>query len=449
MEQGHRENNVAVALERAVLVAALLPNDGLDPHDPLGELRALADTAGAIVVDELMQKRVKPDAKTFIGKGKVLELAEMVKFHNAEVVLFENDLSPSQIAKVEEQVECKVLDRSELILDIFAGRARTAEARLQVELAQLQYTYPRLRAMWTHLDTITGGAPTGIGTRGPGEQQLEIDRRIVQRKKAQLQREIIEVQQRKTREVEARNLDFYTVGIVGYTNAGKSTLFNTVSEGGAYADDKLFATLSTRTRVWKLGDGDEVMLSDTVGFVRNLPHHLVASFKATLEEAVHADLLLIVLDAADANAKRMLETVYEVLDDIGAKDNERLLVLNKADKLEDNSELLLLTREHPGAIAISAKTGVGIDQLVERVRTASRGQTKTLDFTIPHADGKTLSFLENRAVILDRDYGPDHVTLKARIGERQLAMLKANGTQADWQGKHDASGNGWGKPSAS
>ncbi|MFI4860471.1 MAG: GTPase HflX, partial [Phycisphaerales bacterium JB063] len=375
MEQGHRENNVAVATERAVLVAALLPNDGLDPHDPLGELRSLADTAGAVVMDELMQKRMKPDPATFIGKGKVRELAEMVKFHQAEVVLFENDLSPSQIAKVEKEVECKVLDRSELILDIFAARARTAEARLQVELAQLQYTYPRLRAMWSHLDTITGGAPTGIGTRGPGEQQLEIDRRIVQRKKAQLQREIAEVQARKTREVEARNLDFYTVGIVGYTNAGKSTLFNTVSEGGAYADDKLFATLSTRTRVWKLGDGDEVMLSDTVGFVRNLPHHLVASFKATLEEAVHADLLLIVLDAADPNAKRMLETVHEVLDDIGAKDNERLLVLNKADKLEDNAELLLLTREHPGAIAISAKTGVGIDQLVERVRAASRGQT--------------------------------------------------------------------------
>ncbi|MEM9416168.1 MAG: GTPase HflX [Planctomycetota bacterium] len=444
MEQGQRENNVAVALERAVLVAALLPNDGLDPHDPLGELRSLADTAGAVVVDELMQKRTKPDAATFIGKGKVRELAEMVKFHNAEVVLFENDLSPSQIAKVEEQVECKVLDRSELILDIFAARARTAEARLQVELAQLQYTYPRLRAMWTHLDTVTGGAPVGIGTRGPGEQQLEIDRRIVQRKKAQLQREIAEVQSRKTREVEARNVDHFTVGLVGYTNAGKSTLFNTVTEGGAYADDKLFATLSTRTRVWKLGDGDEVMLSDTVGFVRNLPHHLVASFKATLEEAVHADLLLIVLDAADPNAKRMLETVYDVLDDIGAKDNERLLVLNKADKLEDNAELLLLTREHPDAIALSAKTGVGIDQLVERVRTASRGRTRTLDFTVPHADGKTLNFLENRAVILNRDYGPDHVILKARIGDRQLAMLKSQGTKAKWPGKHDASGNGWG-----
>ena len=433
-----------MAAERAVLVAALLPDDGLDPHDPLGELRSLADTAGAVVVDELMQKRAKPDAATFIGKGKVAELAEMVKFHQAEVVLFENDLTPSQIAKVEEQVCCKVLDRSELILDIFAARARTAEARLQVELAQLQYTYPRLRAMWSHLDTITGGAPTGIGTRGPGEQQLEIDRRIVQRKKAQLQREIAEVQRRKSREVAQRNLDHYTVGLVGYTNAGKSTLFNTVSEGGAYADDKLFATLSTRTRLWKLGDGDQAMLSDTVGFVRNLPHHLVASFKATLEEAVHADLLLVVLDAADPNARRMLETVYQVLDDIGATDGERLLILNKADKLDDNAELLLLTQEHPGAIALSAKTGVGVDRLVERIRTASRGRIQTFDFTIPHTDGRTLQFLEHRATILERDYGPNHVTLKASIGERQLAILKSQGTQAQWKGRHDTGGGAWG-----
>ena len=224
---------MAVAAERAVLVGVLLPNDGLDPHDPLGELRALADTAGAEVIDELMQKRAKPDAATYLGKGKLQELKEMVAFHGADVVLFENDLSPSQIAKVEEAVECKVLDRSELILDIFASRAKTSEARLQVELAQLEYTYPRLRAMWSHLERIVGGAPAGIGTRGPGEQQLEIDRRIVQRKKAQLKREIADVQKRKTREVAARNVDHFTVGLVGYTNAGKSTFFNAVTEGGA------------------------------------------------------------------------------------------------------------------------------------------------------------------------------------------------------------------------
>ena len=445
MELGKREQSLAVATERAVLVAALLPNDGLDPHDPLGELRSLADTAGAVVCDELMQKRYKPDAKTFLGKGKIHELAEMVKFHEAEVVLFENDLRPSQIAKIEEIVECKILDRSELILDIFAARAKTGEARLQVELAQLQYTYPRLRAMWTHLDTITGGGITGIGTRGPGEQQLEVDRRIVQRKKIQLQREIAEVQARKTREVAARNLDHYTVGVVGYTNAGKSTLFNTVTQGGAYADDKLFATLSTRTRVWKLGDGDQVMLSDTVGFVRNLPHHLVASFKATLEEAVHADMLLVVLDVADPNARRCLETVSQVLDDIGATKGKRVLLLNKVDLLDNNAELLMLQSEFPEALPISAATGVGTDKLVEVIREASRGQNQTLNLTVPHADGKTLHFLEKRAVIIERDYGPDAVHLKVRIGQRQLNQLKSMGTQAQWEGKNAPTQSIWGE----
>ncbi|MEO0477441.1 MAG: GTPase HflX [Planctomycetota bacterium] len=445
MELGKREQSMAVAQEKAVLVGVLLPNDGLDPHDPLGELRALADTAGAEVVDELMQKRAKPDSATFLGKGKVEELKEMVKFHSADVVLFENDLSPSQIAKVEERVECKVLDRSELILDIFASRAKTSEARLQVELAQLEYTYPRLRAMWSHLERIVGGAPAGIGTRGPGEQQLEIDRRIVQRKKAQLKREIAAVQQRKTREVAARNIDHFTVGLVGYTNAGKSTFFNTVTEGGAYADDKLFATLSTRTRLWKLGDGDQVMLSDTVGFVRNLPHHLVASFKATLEEAVNADLLLIIIDAADANAKRMYETVSEVLDDIGAKNNPRLVVLNKTDKLENNAEVLMLTREIPGSIPASAVTGVGIDKVVDAVREASRGTTRELEMNVPHTDGKTLHFLETRSVILDRDYTNDGVKLRVKLGQRQLDQLQAMGTQAQWEGSSSAPTHGWGR----
>jgi len=445
LELGKREQSVTVAAERAILVGVLLPNDGLDPHDPLGELRALAETAGAIVVDTMMQKRAKPSAKTFMGKGKVQELKEMVAFHKADVVLFENDLSPSQIANVEEMVEVKILDRSELILDIFASRAQTGEARLQVELAQLQYTYPRLRAMWSHLERIVGGSPTGIGTRGPGEQQLETDRRIVQRKKTQLLREIAEVQARKTREVAARNVDHFTVGLVGYTNAGKSTFFNAVTEGGAYADNKLFATLSTRTRAWKLGEGDQVMLSDTVGFVRNLPHHLVASFKATLEEAVNADLLLIITDAADPNARRMLETVCEVLDDIGAKDNPRLIVLNKTDKLENNAEVLMLTSEIPGAIPASAVTGVGIDKIVEYVRDASRGTTRELEMIIPHADGRTLNYLETRAVILERTYENEGVKLRVRLGKRQFAELQAMGTKAVWDRKLTNTPGGWGR----
>ncbi len=444
MEQMPREK-LSVRREKAVLVGLLLPDHGGDPQDPLSELRALADTAGAVVVDELLQKRTKPVASTFIGTGKVNDLAEMVKFHKADVVIFDNDLSPSQLKNVEEAIEVKVLDRSELILDIFAARARTHEARLQVELAQLEYTYPRLRAMWSHLERIAGGAPAGIGTRGPGEQQLEIDRRIVQRKKSQLRREIADVQSRKAREVEARNKDFFTVGLVGYTNAGKSTLFNTVTDGEAYADDKLFATLSTRTREWKLGGGDTVMLSDTVGFVRDLPHHLVASFRATLEEAVHSDLLLLVLDVSNVRARQELDTVRRVLDEIGATDQKRLLVLNKTDKLAHNADLLVFTREFPDAVAISAKTGRGVAELVERIRETMRGGVQEVPITLHVGDGKAIGFLENRATVIDREYDSDTVTLTVRIGQRQLDQLRSMGTTARYPGDTPVATQGWGR----
>ena len=282
------------------------------PTTPLDELRSLAGTAGAVPVAEILQKKSKPEPSTFLGRGKVQQVAEAIRMHDAQVAIFENDLTPRQIANLEERIEAKVVDRSELILDIFASRATTHEARLQVELAQLQYTFPRLRAMWSHLERISGGAPTGIGTRGPGEQQLEVDRRIVRKKLGVLRNQIQEIQGRKERAVAARNLDHFSVGLVGYTNAGKSTLFNTLTDAGTYADDKLFATLSTKTREWKLGSGDNVMLSDTVGFVRDLPHHLVASFKATLEEAVHAHLLLLVVDVSDPHCLDHLRTVRHV-----------------------------------------------------------------------------------------------------------------------------------------
>ncbi|MEZ6193461.1 MAG: GTPase HflX [Phycisphaerales bacterium] len=451
MEQMKREQ-LAVQQERAILVACLLPDDGADPHDPLAELRSLADTAGAVCCDQLMQKRAKPDAATFIGKGKVEELRMMCEAHKAQVVIFDNDLSPSQIGNIEEVVERKVIDRSELILDIFAARARTHEARLQVELA---HGIPRTRVCVRCGATgrIVGGAPAGIGTRGPGEQQLEIDRRIVQRKKAQLKREIKEVQGRKQREVSARNQDFFTVCLVGYTNAGKSTLFNTAihaasgQEGGAYADDKLFATLSTRTRKWDLGGGDTVMLSDTVGFVRNLPHHLVASFKATLEEAIHADLLLVVLDVSHPRAEQQYRTVMEVLDDIGATEPKRLLLLNKTDLLTHNADLLVIQQEHPGSLPISAKTHEGLSTVIEAVRGEARGGTLDLDLQLSSADGKAIHFLENRANVLERNYEGSKVTLSVRIGRRQLDQLYAMGSSAVIVGEveDDKPKGGWGR----
>ncbi len=427
-----REKGVSVVKERAILAAVLPQGVGNSDdwmNDPLEELASLAETAGAVVVDTLIQNRNRPIASTLMGKGKLEDLGSLAKAMKAEVIIFENDLSPSQIRNIEEIVECKVIDRSELILDIFAARARTHEAKLQVELAQLEYTYPRLRAMWSHLERIAGGSPAGIGTRGPGEQQLEIDRRMVQRRKAELRREIEKVQNRKRREVANRNTDFYTVGLVGYTNAGKSTLFNTLTGATVYADDKLFATLDTRTRKWELGGGDHVMLSDTVGFVRNLPHHLVASFRATLEESIHSDLLLIVVDLSDPDAEEHFETVEQVLSDIEADQEERIILLNKIDVLEDNSSELVWRQRFPDALLISAAKGIGLDKLVEVVREKQCGEELTMTLRLPMSDGKSLHFLENRAEILDRNYDTTHVTLAMTIGARQLAQLRAMGTR--------------------
>jgi len=416
-------------------MAALLdpvPYEAKGPgYDPLDELRSLAGAAGAIVVDQLIQYRLHPVAGTFIGKGKVEELADLVQAHEAQVVIFDNDLSPSQIRNIEQVCKCKVLDRSELILDIFAGRARTHEAKLQVELAQLEYTYPRLMGMWTHLERIGAGAGVGIGTRGPGETQIETDRRIVQTRKAELRRELKRIQSRKQREVKHRNVDFYTVGLVGYTNAGKSTLFNTLTGAGVYAEDKLFATLDTRTRRWELGGGDTVMLSDTVGFVRDLPHHLVASFRATLEESVHSDLLMIVLDIADDEAEAHLETVHKVLDEIGATDQKRLLLLNKIDQLEDNAPLLVWQQRYPESLAISAARGLGLDQVVDYIRNEQRGALLHLKVRLPMREGKAMHFLENRAEVHDRQYDTDSVTFELSIGQRQLNQLRATGARFD------------------
>jgi GTP-binding protein HflX len=417
---------LSVARERAIL-AAVLPQ-GAD-ESRLEELRSLAETAGAVVVATMIQHRQKPEPATYIGKGKVDELSALMIEHDAQVAIFENDLSPSQIGNIEEVVKRKVIDRSELILDIFAGRAKTYEAKLQVELAQLQYTYPRLTALWSHLERIVGGGKSGIGTRGPGEMQLEIDRRLVQDRKSELRKELEIVQNRKRREVAKRNLDHFTVGIVGYTNAGKSTLFNTLTGADVYADDKLFATLDTRTRRWEMGGGDAVMLSDTVGFVRNLPHHLVASFRATLEESIHSDLLLIVLDVADPEAQQQYGTVLEVLKQIGAEAAPRLLLLNKVDKLEDNAELLVWQKEHPTAIAVSAKQGLGLDKVVEFARKLQRGTELDMTLRLPMSEGKAMNFLENRAKIHGRDYDENFATLRFTIGSRQFDQLKATGAK--------------------
>jgi GTP-binding protein HflX len=281
--------------------------------------------------------------------------------------------------------------------------------------------------MWGHLERIAGsGAGLGIGARGPGETQLETDRRIVRKRISALKDDIAEVQERKSRLVAQRNLTHFTVCIVGYTNAGKSTLFNTLTAAGTYADDKLFATLDTKTRAWRLERGTEVLLSDTVGFVRDLPHNLVASFKATLEEAVHADLLLHVLDVGHPHAEQQFQSVHEVLEEIGAKDKPELLLLNKIDTEEGEDAYPTWRTLHPEAIAVSAKTGLGLDKLQEAVYQAVRGQQVDVTLEADVTNGRLISFIESHSRVHDRQFTDGRVQIKAIMGKRTLADLSRN-----------------------
>ena len=420
-----------------MLVGVILPGSTADPRDPLGELASLAKTAGAKVVGQIIQRRHKPDAGTYIGTGKAVEIAQLAKAKDADVILFDNDLSPGQIGALEKIIAeemgkkrteaVKILDRSELILDIFATRAQTHEAKLQVELAQMQYTYPRLTRMWGHLERIAGqSGGLGIGTRGPGETQLETDRRIVRKRISDLKSDIEKIQERKSRLVAARNREHFTVCIVGYTNAGKSTLFNTLTAAGTYADDKLFATLDTKTRAWRLERGTEVLLSDTVGFVRDLPHNLVASFKATLEEAVHADLLLHVLDVGHPHAQQQFDSVHEVLEEIGAKGKPELLLLNKIDTEEGADAFPFWRTLHPDAIPISARTGKGLADLHEAVYRDVRGHQVDVTLEADVANGKLISFIESHTRVQERQFNDGRVTFRAIMGKQTLADLARN-----------------------
>ena len=431
-----------VRKERAILVAAIQPSRS--KRDDLAELTALAESAGAVVADRFQQKIRTVNPARYIGKGKAEQLRERVRRFKADVVIFDNDLSPRQIRELEEIIEVKVLDRSELILDIFATRAKTRQAKLQVELAQLEYTYPRLTRMWSHLDSVAGaaggtaaGTVGGIGTRGPGEQQLEIDRRLVSRRIIDLRRELADIDRRKIREIDGRK-GLFKICLVGYTNAGKSTILNALTNAGALVEDRLFATLDTRTRKWKLGRGAEVLLSDTVGFVKNLPHQLVASFKATLEEAINADLLLHIVDVANPDALRQIESVNKVLEEIGCGDAPTLEVLNKVDIIKrlpfcnksqngvpnKVGEFEMLQTLFPDAVCVSAKTGFGLEQLGNTVLAKYKGSVLLLQVISSQSNGKVQSFLRAYGTIIKEQYCDGSVLIDATLGRNQLPSLK-------------------------
>ena len=417
-----------VKKEQAILVAAVLDRSG--GGDDLAELTALAESAGALVVDRFQQRIRTINPSTYIGKGKAEQLAGRVKRFRADVVIFDNDLSPGQIRELEKIIAAKVLDRSELILDIFATRAKTRQAKLQVELAQLEYTYPRLTRMWSHLDSVAGagggtaaGAVGGIGTRGPGEQQLEIDRRLVSKRITELKRELANIDRRRIREIDARR-GLFKICLVGYTNAGKSTLLNTLTDAGVSVEDRLFATLDTRTRRWRPARGVEVLISDTVGFVKNLPHQLVASFKATLEEAINADLLLHVIDVSNPDALGQIESVNNVLAEIGCGERPILEVFNKVDIVRKISDLEMLQTLFPDAVSISAKTGYALGDLGEAIVAKYKGAEIVLRVACNQSNGKVQSFLRTHGRILKEQYCDSSVLIEANLGRNQLPELK-------------------------
>jgi GTP-binding protein HflX len=412
-------DELTVHLERAFLVSVALPDRPWVGDDPLEELRGLATTAGARVVGGLCQRRDRINAGSYIGKGKLQELQEQVHATDADVVIFDNDLSPGQVRNLEKATNGKVIDRSELILDIFATRARSHEARLQVELAQLEYALPRLRQMWSHL----GRAGGGIGTRGPGETQLEEDRRLVEVRIRDLRDRLVEVQARKEREVRSRREE-HTLSLVGYTNAGKSTLMNALTGAGVYVEDKLFSTLDTRTRQWHIRDWGRVLLSDTVGFIRDLPHHLVASFKATLEEARQAKLLLHVVDASNPIAEEQIKAVNGVLAELGCGDKPTLLVLNKADRVSDPSLLQVLQQHHPRAVAVSAIRRQGLDALAEAVIEMLSADFAHAEVVADAGNGRVLAYLGAHADIHRQEYRDGRVVVTCYLPRHLLHHIQ-------------------------
>jgi GTPase len=418
----------APATERAILAAVLEKNSGEgDPRDkkddPLEELASLAKTAGVVVLPErVVQRRERPDVATYVGKGTVERLAEIVGEQGANVIIFDNDLSPGQRRNLEKSIKAKIIDRTELILDIFAQHARTVQARLQVELAQAEYALPRLRGLWTHLDT-------GVGRRAAGEKQIEVDKRLLRIRIQEIRDELTKIRARKERQVQQREL--FSVAIVGYTNAGKSTLMNRLTQAGVYVADKLFATLDTRTKPWRVGPNRVVLLSDTVGFIRQLPHHLVESFHATLEEVISADLLLHVVDASDPDALDQIAAVRDVLQSLGASDKPEVVLLNKIDKVEQPELLPYLERRFARSVRVSALTGEGIEPLKALVNDLASAREGRWSIDLDVREGAAIAYVEGQAELLRKELHDERLRFEVRCGDWVIAAVRSKTRDRD------------------
>lgn len=413
-----KETTSTVRAERAILFRVMLSENRNSDEIPLEELQRLAETAGACVVRTVVQNRVSIDPIYYIGKGKASELSDIANELDADVLICDDDLTPAQVRNLEKVIGKKVIDRSELILDIFATRAKTYQAKLQVELAQLEYTKPRLKRMWTHLSRIEGG----IGTRGPGEKQLEVDKRIISRKIQHLRKKLSEVEKRQERLVTSRK-EFFTVSIVGYTNAGKSTLMNALTDVGTLVEDKLFATLDTKTSLCKLENGKSALVSDTVGFIQKLPHHLIASFKATLEEARHADLLLHVVDISSPAIQNQIQAVNGVLKELGCDKKPTIMVFNKIDALKNESVIPLLRNRYEDCVIVSAKTKEGIRDLKHKIGEVLERNFIDVELSCNVSNGKLIAYIREQAHIISSRFDDHRVTYRLFMDSRLVHKL--------------------------
>jgi GTPase len=399
----------------------LPPGGRQDERDDLAELKELLRTAGVAVAGELIQRRPHPDPHSYLGKGKLAELKEQIEQSGANVVACDDELAPRQERNLEEATGLPVIDRSAIILDIFADHAASAEGKLQVELAQLQYNLARMRGLWTHLERLGGG----IGTRGPGEAQIETDRRLARDRIAQLKRRLERSERARVLGRSRREQsELPTVALAGYTNAGKSTLLNALTEAGVSVGERLFHTLDPTTRSYR-HEGRDYLVTDTVGFIRKLPHQLVEAFKATLEATTNADLILHVADASvpEDELDAMLHAVDEVLDEIGADASPRLLVLNKIDLLGDDDRRMLELR-HRDAVLVSAATGEGTETLKARIEAAFRDRLEAVELLVPFERGAVLSELHDVAGDLEREDTPEGVRVRARVPAGLAARLR-------------------------
>jgi len=406
--------------ERAVVIASM-PGDA-EEGDRLAEFGELLRTAGAEVVETLVQRREQPVPRTYLGRGRLEELKAAVARHAPDLVAAEGPLTPGQQRSLEDRLKTRVVDRTAVILDIFAQHARSAEGKLQVELAQLEYSYARQEGLWQHLERLGGG----VGTRGPGETQLESDRRLLRIRMATLRRRLGDVARSRETQRERRvAAALPRIALAGYTNAGKSSLMNALTGAGVSADDALFETLDPTTRRVD-ADGHELLLSDTVGFIRNLPHQLVTAFSATLEEVRDADLILHVADAAEPEARRAAQAraVAEVLDEIGASEVPRLTVLNKIDLVAPDDRAALANR-HPAAVRVSAATGEGLDELLGRLADAARARLTAVELTIPYAQSGLISAVYSDGREIEQEPTAEGTRVRALMPPAAAARLRA------------------------